>query len=374
MIGSNVNFRLRPSVSIVPTKDDLVWEFFQSNTRRLKHIRVQDRRLIEAVKSLDGASIDDLVNKYGLRDQIPKFLEYLNASCFIEDVDIAKKVNESPYNRVVNFLADYFPSNELFSVFEKIRSSHVLVIGVGAVGSWISHLLAQSGVKHLTLCDPDIVKAHNLNRSLFVKTDIGKFKTEALGDNLKAIDKDIDVSGFEIMVEEVEDLNRIREESLNDFDLVVNASDFPNVDFTSKIVSDFCMKHNIPHIIAGGYNLHLSLIGPTIIPNETPCFFCIERGLEGDQPEEFSRVKKLYRPKRNIGNLSPLAGISASFTCFEAMRVLVKSEKLRPLMIGRRGEFNFLTAKLNFSEYSKLPNCEWCGGESSQTKTLKTRE
>ena len=107
--------------------------------------------------------------------------------------------------------------------------------------------------------------------------------------------------------------------------------------------------------------MHLSLIGPTIIPNETPCFRCIGRGLEEEQPNDFSRVRKLFRPKRNIGNLSPLAGISASFTCFEAIRVLVKSDKLQPLMKGRRGEFNFLTSKLNFSEYSRLSDCEWCG-------------
>ncbi|MEZ4600747.1 MAG: ThiF family adenylyltransferase [Syntrophotaleaceae bacterium] len=327
----------------------------------MKHIRVQDQWLIEAIKELDGTCVDELVAKYGLPDQLPKFLEYLSSVCLIEEVSIAQVVNESPYNRVLNFLADYFPSGELINAFERIRNSHVLLVGVGAVGSWIAHLLAQSGVKHLILCDPDIVKAHNLNRSLFVDSDKGKMKTKALGAKLEVIDHGIEVSCFEIMINDVDDLDQVLSRCQTCFDLVINASDYPNVDITSKTISTFCMSHNIPHIIAGGYNLHLSLIGPTIIPKETPCFYCISRRLEGGHPEDFSRVRKLYRPKRNIGNLSPLAGISASFTCFEAIRVLVKSERLRPVMVGRRGEFNFLTSKLNFSEYSRMPDCEWCG-------------
>ena len=363
VITGNIKFRLRPSVSLIPTKDQMVWEFFQSNTRRTKHVRVHDLALIDAIKDLDGVgvSVSGLVRKYGLSNEFPRFLEYLSSSCLVEDVYIANQANESPYNRVINFLADYFPSSELLAAFERIRSSHVLIVGVGAIGSWISLLLAQSGVKSFTLCDPDIVKPNNLNRSLFMNSDIGKKKTEAIIGRLKDINKDIDAYSFDFLVESESDLEKVKSESRTGFDLVINASDFPNVDITSEIISTFCMKHELPHIISGGYNLHLSLIGPTIIPNKTPCFLCIKQGLEREQPEDFSKIKKLVRPKRNIGNLSPLAGISASFATFEAIRVLVKSDKLKPIMTGRRGEFNFLTSKINFSEYSQIQNCELCG-------------
>ena len=361
VISNDVKFRLRPSVSLIPTSDEMVWEFFQSNTRRLRHVRVHDLALIESVKNLDGASVGDLVEKNGLQDELPKFLDYLSSACLVEENSVAQQVNESQYNRIINFLGDYFPSHELLAVFERVRSSHVLIVGLGAIGSWISLLLAQSGVSQFTLCDPDIVKTNNLNRSLFMNADIGVKKIDAVIAKLKGIDKDIDANGFDIMIESIDDLERVKSETVAEFGLVINASDFPNVDFTSEMVSSFCMKHDIPHIIAGGYNLHLSLIGPTILPYESPCLLCIGRGLKEDQSDDFSRVRKLYRSKRNIGNLSPLAGISASFACFEAIRVLVKSEKLRPEMTGRRGEFNFLTSKLNFSEYSRRRDCEWCG-------------
>lgn len=338
-----------------------VWEFFQSNTRRIRHVRVKNIALIDAVKQLDDIRFSEISDKYSGLAELPEFLEYLYNTCLIEDSDIADGINRNPYNRVINFLADYFPSNEVLQAFRSICESHVLIIGVGAVGSWISLLLAQTGVGSFTLCDPDIVKTGNLNRSLFFANDVGERKTDAVTRKLHDISRDIKVKSHGYMIEDRHDIERIFSEAGSGIDLVINASDFPNVDITSEIISRACMEHDVPHIIAGGYNLHLSLIGPTIIPRKTPCYQCIKKGLENEQPEDFSRIRKLHRPRRNIGNCSPLAGISASFATFEALRVLVNSDKLKPLMVGRRGEFNFLTSKLNFSDYSRLPECEWCG-------------
>jgi hypothetical protein len=109
----------------------------------------------------------------------------------------------------------------------------------------------------------------------------------------------------------------------------------------------------------------LSLIGPTIIPHKTACFKCIGKGLELQQQEDFSSIRKLQRKKRNIGNISPLAGISASFTINESIRVLCQSDKLAPVMTNKRGEFNFLTSEVAFSNYEKLDDCFWCGAKNA---------
>ena len=354
-------YRLRPSVSIIPTKDVVVWEFFQSNTRRIRHIKVADKALIDAVVALNGNTISKLVEQLGEKSNIDKFVNHLYQSSLIEDYDLSVQINSNSFNRVINFIADYFPTHEALDRFKQIRNSHVLIIGVGAVGSWIAHLLAQTGVASFTLCDPDVVKLGNLNRSLFFYEDIGKQKTSCIERLLHKIDPNIKVKCIDSLIQSSFDVLNIIGDSEIGFDLVINASDFPNVDTTSEYISKACMERKIPHIIAGGYNLHLSLIGPTIIPYKTPCFQCIKYGLESEKPDDFSRVRKMHREKRNIGNLSPLAGISASFAVFEAIRVLISSEKLLPIMAGRRGEFNFLTSKLNFSEYPRVPKCSWCG-------------
>lgn len=53
--------------------------------------------------------------------------------------------------------------DEAFSYYEK---SHVMVIGIGGVGSWAVEALARTGVGELTLVDMDSIAASNVNRQL----------------------------------------------------------------------------------------------------------------------------------------------------------------------------------------------------------------
>jgi len=315
------------------------------------------------VKELDGITLAELIKKYNTYAPIGKFITHLYENCYIEDSDIAQKVNDHPFNRVINFIADYLPTHEAIRRFNEIQNSRVVIIGCGAIGSWVAQLLCQNGITSFTLCDPDVVKHGNLNRSLFFYSDIGKKKIISLNEAIERINKNAKVFCVDSLMTCEKDVYNALELSGGTADLVINCSDFPNVDTTSEFISKVCMERQIPHIIAGGYNLHLSLIGPTIIPGKSACFHCIRSGLEKEVPIDFTNTRKLYREKRNIGNLAPLAGISASFVVFESLRVLIASDKMLPYMMGKRGEFNFLTSKLNFSEYPKLPDCEWCGSK-----------
>lgn len=47
---------------------------------------------------------------------------------------------------------------------EKLKSSHVAVLGLGGVGSWCAEALCRTGVGELTLADQDTVSVSNLNR------------------------------------------------------------------------------------------------------------------------------------------------------------------------------------------------------------------
>jgi molybdopterin/thiamine biosynthesis adenylyltransferase len=55
-----------------------------------------------------------------------------------------------------------------------IETLHVAVVGCGGTGSIVAELLARSGVRRLTLIDPDTVEASNLNRLL------GAYRRDAL--------------------------------------------------------------------------------------------------------------------------------------------------------------------------------------------------
>ena len=64
---------------------------------------------------------------------------------------------------------------------ERIAAAHVVVVGVGGVGSWAAEALARSGVGQLTLIDLDHVAESNINRqSQALGSTLGMAKVRAL--------------------------------------------------------------------------------------------------------------------------------------------------------------------------------------------------
>ena len=59
----------------------------------------------------------------------------------------------------------------------------VVVGGAGGIGSWLSFFLARANF-NVTLSDFDIVEEHNIGGQLFKRSQIGKYKAEAVGRNV----------------------------------------------------------------------------------------------------------------------------------------------------------------------------------------------
>src|SRR5690606_18285910 len=49
---------------------------------------------------------------------------------------------------------------------EKLQKAHVLVAGVGGVGSYAAEMIVRAGIGEITLIDADVVKPSNRNRQL----------------------------------------------------------------------------------------------------------------------------------------------------------------------------------------------------------------
>lgn len=65
--------------------------------------------------------------------------------------------------------------------YQRLRSAHFAVVGLGGVGSWAVEALARSGVAALTLIDLDQVAESNINRQVqALGTTMGMSKVEAL--------------------------------------------------------------------------------------------------------------------------------------------------------------------------------------------------
>ena len=72
--------------------------------------------------------------------------------------------------------------------FQHYEQSHVMVIGIGGVGSWAAEALARTGIGELTLIDMDVVAASNINRQLPAMTaTLGREKIEVMAERCREI-------------------------------------------------------------------------------------------------------------------------------------------------------------------------------------------
>lgn len=76
---------------------------------------------------------------------------------------------------------------------KKFAGASIAICGLGGLGSNIAVSLARAGIGKLLLVDFDSVDIANLHRQQYKANQIGKYKTEALLENLKEIAPYIDI-------------------------------------------------------------------------------------------------------------------------------------------------------------------------------------
>ncbi|MGE4131216.1 MAG: ThiF family adenylyltransferase [Bdellovibrionales bacterium] len=129
---------------------------------------------------------------------------------------------------------------------KRLFQSHVMIIGLGGVGSWAAESLARSGVGRLTLVDFDEICITNSNRQLHALTGlVGKKKAEVLGERMGKINPNAKIESIPIFY------NADSSDEILDRkpDFILDAID----NITAKChLLDRCKKLGIPVISAGG--------------------------------------------------------------------------------------------------------------------------
>ena len=81
------------------------------------------------------------------------------------------------------------------TVMEKLLHTHVMVLGLGGVGSWAAESLSRSGIGRLTVADFDEVCITNANRQLHaLQGMVGKKKADVMGERLRKINPQSEVT------------------------------------------------------------------------------------------------------------------------------------------------------------------------------------
>jgi len=190
-----------------------------------------------------------------------------------------------------------------------LKQKHVLIVGVGALGSASAEALARAGVGKLTLVDRDYVEWSNLQRQqLYTEQDAEEKLPKAIAaqNRLQAINSSIEVKGyvFDAFSEPFAEL-------LKDVDVILDATDNFDVRY---LINDLSQKYCIPWIYGscvGSYGATY-----TIFPGKTPCLRCLQKvitntGLTCD----------------TVGIISPAVQITAAYQVAEALKILVGDEE-----------------------------------------------
>jgi tRNA A37 threonylcarbamoyladenosine dehydratase len=105
---------------------------------------------------------------------------------------------------------------------EKLKSSNVLVVGLGGVGAYAAEMICRAGVGKMTIVDGDIVHSTNRNRQLpALKSTEGLQKAEVMGKRLMDINPELNLS---VIQEYIKD-DRMIELLDHGYDYVVDAID-----------------------------------------------------------------------------------------------------------------------------------------------------
>ncbi len=227
---------------------------------------------------------------------------------------------------------------------ELLQASTVTIIGCGALGTVLANNLCRAGIGHLVIADRDYIELNNLQRQiLFDEDDIARRlpKAIAAAEKLRRINSETTIEPL------VEDINADGIEFLvQNTDLVLDATD--NFE-TRYLLNDVCVKYARPWIYSGviaSYGVTMN-----IIPGETACLRCVfpEMPLPGTTPT-----------CDTAGVLNGIVGVITGIASTEALKILLKSEKISRAMF-------WLDAWENTSERIELPrqvDCPTCGQHS----------
>lgn len=108
------------------------------------------------------------------------------------------------------------------SGIEILQNAHVLIVGLGGVGSYAAEAICRAGVGHMTIVDGDVVDPTNRNRQLqALATTHGMSKAALMADRLLQINPEVKLT----VISEFQEPEMVTELLKQPFDYVVDAID-----------------------------------------------------------------------------------------------------------------------------------------------------
>lgn len=152
---------------------------------------------------------------------------------------------------------------------EKLQSKHVLVVGLGGVGSFAAEFICRSGIGEITIVDGDVVDPTNRNRQLpALATNHGVSKAQIMRERLLAINPELKLH----VVQDFLSPEKCREILEAKFDYVMDCIDsvMPKITLLST-----ALEKNIPIVssMGAGGKMDPTQIKIAMLPDTYQCVF-----------------------------------------------------------------------------------------------------
>ncbi|MFV0421756.1 sulfur carrier protein ThiS adenylyltransferase ThiF [Oleidesulfovibrio sp.] len=125
-----------------------------------------------------------------------------------------------------------------------LQNTTVGIAGAGGLGSNCAAMLVRSGVRKLVLADYDRIEPSNLNRQWFTPDQLGMPKVQALADNLRKLEPELDLHVYEQKLD-LAGLTTI----FDGCDVLVEAVDDAEV---KSMIAAFCLSRSVFFVSASG--------------------------------------------------------------------------------------------------------------------------
>lgn len=227
---------------------------------------------------------------------------------------------------------------------EKLKSSRILVIGAGGLGSPVLAYLAAAGVGHLRILEHDTLELTNLQRQILYDTaDIGHSKLDAAVDRLRKLNPNIEIEPWNCRFE----VGNARE-ALQGMDLVLETTDSIPAKF---LCNDASVLSGIPALIGGILRFHGTIIGTGMHKNGAgrPCYRCLFPA---------APVAEAVPTCADAGVLGAMAGMVGSAMAAEALKIILGLGKA---LQGRVLQFEMMDSSFRCIDFAADPACPLCG-------------
>ena len=223
---------------------------------------------------------------------------------------------------------------------EKLRGAHVLVMGLGGLGSPVALYLAAAGVGQLTLVDFDEVDLSNLQRQIAHGTDdVGSLKVASAARSITEINphcqtheisEQLDDTAFTTLLTHV--------------DLVVDGTD----NFRTRLmVNDACVRTQTALVSGAAIRLEGQIMAYDPSLSNGPCYRC----LYGDASDgDFNCAEN--------GVLATVVGVVGTIMATEAIKMITN---LGQNLAGFLLVFDAASMEFRKLKLPRNPDCIACG-------------